>query len=145
MPGMGLEGKHSQGCAELSRVLSSLGDNAKMTAMQAVEIAQRDHRATRVRGNPVVMSKDAHERAFTAIGGVLPSVIQNDRARDRCQVLRGGSRTSASPSMTTVLPTVQMVWSLTRRRSRLISVMVARTRTVSPARTGALNRTFWLI
>ena len=47
--------------------------------------------------------------------------------------------------MTTFLPTVQTVSSLIRRRSWLTSVMVARARTVSPARTGALNRQFWLI
>ena len=51
--------------------------------------------------------------------------------------------TRASPSITTLPPTVHTVLSVTRPFSRIISLTVTVACTVSPGRTGALKRRFW--
>lgn len=51
---------------------------------------------------------------------------------------------SASPSTTTVSPTVQTVVKTTRFFSGMSSLTVTRAVTVSPTRTGALNLRLWL-
>jgi hypothetical protein len=63
--------------------------------------------------------------------------------RDRTEIFGGegaGSATKASPSITTSPPTVQTVASKTRDLAGIIYLTVMVARTVSLARTGALNR-----
>jgi hypothetical protein len=56
---------------------------------------------------------------------------------------RAGTRISASPSMTTLSPTVHTVENSARRFSAFNSFTVTRATTVSPIFTGALNLRFW--
>jgi hypothetical protein len=57
---------------------------------------------------------------------------------------RLGTMTTASPSITTFGPTLQVVSKRAKHLSTSRLVIVARATTVSPARTGAQKRQFWL-
>jgi hypothetical protein len=72
-------------------------------------------------------------------GGRRPPVVED---RDRFGARRG-TETTASPSITTVSPLRHCVFSVTRRRWWLMSVMVQIAVTVSPIETGAVKLKVW--
>src|SRR5260370_15163236 len=125
--------------------------------MDTVEIADRNHAAARARRQPGVMAENIHrlldyrpalrggEENIAALAIRAPAPSAGSRqGGGAIDYWRLGTRTSASPSITTVSPTLHTVLSATRFFSAMTSVMVTRASTVSPARTGALKRRFWL-
>ena len=117
---MGLEGERDQRRAERLGALAGVRQQRLMAAMHAVEIAER------------------HGAALPG-GRRRPPVVED---RDHFGVRRG-TETTASPSITTVSPLRHCVFSVTRRRSWLMSVMVQIAVTVSPIDTGAVKLKVW--
>ena len=113
---MGLEGERDQRRAERRGALAGMRQQRLVAAMHAVEIAERDGAALPLRRR-------------------RPPVVED---RDHFGVRRG-TETTASPSITTVSPLTHCVFSVTRRRSWLMSVMVQIAVTVSPIDTGAVK------
>ena len=61
---VGLEGEHGERRAEGARNALTLLDDRAMTQVDAIEIADGDHRAPRVCGRALPMSNDAHGRVY---------------------------------------------------------------------------------
>ena len=114
---MGLEGQRHDRRVQHLGMLGGAVEQRLMAAMHAVEVAQR------------------HRPALPLRGRGLPVV----EARDHFFGVRRGTDTTASPSITTVSPERHCVFSVTRRRSWLMSVMVQTAVTVSPIETGAVK------
>src|SRR6185437_16718084 len=110
---MWLEGQHRERSVETARQRFRFAEHGLMAKMHAVEIAGRDHGAARVIAR-VGVTENAHQ-------------------------LFDGTRTVASPSITTVAPTPHCVFNTTRFLSATISATVITVSTLSPGRTGALN------
>ena len=139
---MRFEGHHAPGNAvPLSRRPCGF-DHNPVAEMQAVEIAERDHAtAYRVRGL-IEVAEEAHGRGIQGgldVQGVGDCDIKCNSRLWRVQV-RLGTISVASPSMTTVPPTAQVVLKFARLRSGNNSMISTVATTVSPIRTGALNR-----
>src|SRR5882724_9340333 len=117
---MRLEGEDHDRRTQRLGMLGRAIEQHLVAAMHAVEIAQR------------------HRAALPWVGCGLPAV----EARDHFGVRRG-TETMASPSITTVSPDRHCVFSVTRRRSWLMSVMVQTAVTLSPIDTGAVKLTVW--
>ena len=115
--GCGSKVRATTGAFKHLGVLGGAVEQRLMAAMHAVEIAQR------------------HRSALPLRGRGLPVV----EARDHFFGVRRGTETTASPSITTVSPERHCVFSVTRRRSWLMSVMVQTAVTVSPIETGAVK------
>ena len=117
------------------RNLRRMGDQGAMAAMHAVKIAERNDGAFRpIRRIPVV-PQDPH-------GTILPFARPRaPKDGGSAHFGRDGTRTSVSHSTTTASATLQAQSKVTRLRDRLISFTVHTAVTVSPIRTGDLNRT----
>ena len=100
-------------------------DQGLMAPVHTIEIADGHRGPADLFGQVVVVTEDLHAQAR--------------------YVPRAGTMTRASPSITTVSPTLQIVERTARRFSGMISVMVQVAVTVSPIRTGALKRSVWLM
>src|SRR5262249_50280259 len=100
-------------------------DERLMPQMHAIEISKREHGALRVGRWIAKMKQDPHQPASPG-------------AFSFCS--RDGTRTSASPSTTTISPTLQMQSKVTRFFAKSISRTVQVALTVSPILTGALKR-----
>ena len=61
---VGLEGEHGERRAEGARDAPAFLDDRAMAQMDAIEIADGDHRAPRVCGRALPMSNDAHGRVY---------------------------------------------------------------------------------
>ena len=120
-PRMRLEGQRHHRRIERLGMLGGAVEQRLMAAMHAVEVAQR------------------HGSALPLRGRGLPVV----EARDHFFGVRRGTETIASPSITTLSPERHWVFSVTRRRSWLMSVMVQTAVTVSPIETGAMKLSVW--
>ncbi len=108
-----LEGDNAERCAKLLRDALTFRDQRLMAPMHAVEIADRHDGALRRTRNRLEVAGNDH-----ILG-------------------RAGASKVASPSATTVSPTLATQSSVTRRRSFALTVQVATT--WSPMRTGALK------
>src|SRR5207244_2966661 len=100
---MGLEGERDQRRIERARLLFGLRQQRLMAAVNAVEVAHRNH-------------------ATGPFGRHRRPVVED---RDHPAASRRGTRMVASPSITTLSPFRHWVLSVTRRRFSSIAVMVA--------------------
>ena len=98
-------------------------DHRLMAAMDAVEIADGRDGASKFRGSVPPVADDAH-------GDGRPYAF-------------AGAMTSASPSITTMSPTLASQAMTARRFSGTSSLIVQVATTVSPIFTGALNFSVW--
>src|SRR5215813_13591341 len=114
---MRLEGQRHHRRIQHLGVLGGAIEQRLVAAMNAVEIAER------------------HRAALPLVGRALPAL----EARDHVLAARRGTDTTASPSITTLSPERHCVFSVTRRRSWLMSVTVQTAVTVSPIETGAVK------
>ena len=117
---MGLEGERDQRRAERRGALAGVRQQRLVAAMHAVEIAER-------------------HGAALPLGRRRPPVVE-DRGHFG---VRRGTETTASPSITTVSPFRHCVFSVTRRRSWLMWVIVQIAVTVSPIDTGDVKLKVW--
>src|SRR5262249_22031313 len=120
-----LEHNRTKGTLVLAREALCLQKQRAVTEMHAVEIAQGHHGALRVGGTVTIVTQDSHQAV--SAGAFAGASLD-------------GTFTSASPSTTTVSPTVHEQSKVTRPLGALISRTAQVATTVSPIRTGALKR-----
>ena len=115
---MRLEGQHRERGLRPRRV--GRADQGGVAAVHPVEIAERHGGAARLRRQVAPVAEDVHQP-------------------------RAGTWTSASPSITTSAPTVQVVFRVARCFSALSAVTSTVATTVAPIFTGARKRRVWLM
>src|SRR6185437_7653681 len=102
---MRLEGEDGVRRVGDTRQRACLGDDELMTEMDAVEIADGDDAAARVRRKPGIVAENVH-RSLDYRPVMRPCEKNHGGSREPPLQGRGGTRTRASPSITTVSPTL---------------------------------------